>query len=64
MATGPVVVDIYARTPRVAAAAAQTVVPINTSGEPQAPLPARLSATGFAEEPLPAQMPPPLRPLR
>jgi len=62
--TGGVVVDIYARAPRVAAAAAQTVVPINAVGEPQAPLPATLPDTGFAETPLPSQMPAPLRALR
>jgi hypothetical protein len=64
MATGPVVVDIYATTPRAAAAAAQTVVPINAIGEPQAALPASLPDTGFADAPLPAQVPPPLRRLR
>lgn len=61
--TGSVVVDIYARAPRVAAAAAQTVVPINAVGEPRAPLPATLPDTGFGETPLSSQMPPPLRAL-
>jgi hypothetical protein len=60
IATGPVVVDIYAQSPRLAAAAAQTIVPINAIGEPQAPLPARLPDTGFADTPLPSQMPSPL----
>jgi hypothetical protein len=59
--TGSVVVDIYAQSPRLAAAAAQTIVPINAIGEPQAPLPATLPDTGFAETPLPSQMPSPLR---
>jgi hypothetical protein len=62
--TGPVVVDIYAQSRRLAAAAAQTIVPINAIGEPQAPLPATLPDTGFADTPLPSQMPSPLRALR
>jgi hypothetical protein len=62
--TGGVVVDIYAKDPRVAAAAAQTIVPINAAGEPQAPLPAKLPDTGFADTPLPSQTPAPLRALR
>ncbi len=62
--TGPVVVDIYAQSPHLAAAAAQTIVPINAVSEPQAPLPARLPDTGFADTPLPSQMPSPLRALR
>jgi len=61
--TGPVVVDIYAQSPRLAADAAQTVVPINEIGEPQAPLPATLPDTGFADTPLKSQMPSPLRAL-
>jgi len=61
--TGGVVVDIYARDPRLAAAAAQTIVPINGVGSPQAPLPASLPDTGFGEAPLPSQIPSPLRPL-
>jgi hypothetical protein len=61
--TAGVVVDIYARDPRVAAAAAQQVVPINEIGAPGAPLPARLPDTGFANTPLPVQMPSPLRAL-
>jgi len=62
--TGGVVVDIYAATARLAASAAQSVVPINAVGEPQARLPARLADTGFATTPLPAQTPSPLRALR
>ena len=61
--TGRVVVAIYALTPRLAAAAAQAAVPINASAEPGGPLPARLPDTGFGAKPLPAQVPPPLRPL-
>ncbi len=60
--TGQVVVDIYARDPRVASAAAQTIVPINAIGSPQTQLPARLPDSGFGEEPLPSQMPSQLRP--
>jgi len=60
--TGGVVVAIYGLTPRLAAAAAQRAVPINASAEPGAPLPARVPDTGFGATPLPAQIPPPLRP--
>ena len=60
LATGGVVVGIYALDARLAAAAAQTVVPINDLGSPGAALPAPLPDTGFAESPLPAQMPSPL----
>jgi hypothetical protein len=63
IATAGVVVDIYALDARVAQAAALTLVPINAAGAPEAPLPAALANTGFGEMPLPAQAPPPLRPL-
>jgi hypothetical protein len=62
--TGPVVVDVYANTAPLAAAAAENMVAINQIGAPQAQLPARLPDTGFAETPLPSQTPSPLRPLR
>jgi hypothetical protein len=62
--TAGVVLDIYAKNPRLAAAAAATAVPIAEPGVPEAPLPAALPDTGFAETPLPAQMPSPLRALR
>ncbi len=62
--TGGVVVDIYAQDPRLAGAAAQTIVPINEIGAPEAALPAQLPDTGFDRAPLPAQMPSPLRALR
>ena len=62
--TGGVVVGIYALTPRLADTAAATIVPINGVGAPGARLPARLPDTGFAETPLPSQMPSPLRALR
>jgi hypothetical protein len=61
--TGGVVVGIYALTARLADAAAATVVPINAVGSPGALLPPRLPDTGFAETPLPSQMPSPLRAL-
>ena len=62
--TGPVIVDIYADTAKLANAAAQTIVPINLPGAPEAPFPSRLPDTGFDVTPLPSQMPSPLRPLR
>jgi hypothetical protein len=62
--TAGVVVAIFASSPQLAAAAAQTLVPINQIGVPGAPLPTRLPNTGFASTPLPSQMPSPLRALR
>jgi hypothetical protein len=64
IATGPVVVDIYADSARLAAAAAQTIVPINELGAPGQALPARLPDSCFASTPLPSQVPSPLRALR
>jgi hypothetical protein len=61
--TGGVVLDIYARTPALARAAAATAVPINDPGAPGARLDARLADTGFGERPLPSQVPNPLRAL-
>lgn len=63
IATGSVVVDVYATNARTAAAAARTLVPINTAGAPEAPLPPALPNSGYGETPLPAQVPAPLRPL-
>ncbi len=63
IATAGVVVDIYATSARVAAAAARTAVPINEVGAPEARLPAALPSTGFNERPLPRQTPAPLRPV-
>jgi len=63
IATGEVVVSIYAHTPRLARAAAETAVPINFPGAPAAPLPQRLPNTGFAARPLPSQIPNQIRPL-
>jgi len=62
--TGGVVVGIYALNAALAAAAAQTVVPINDLGSPGGPLPAPLPDTGFAHTPLPSQVPAPLTPAR
>jgi hypothetical protein len=62
--TAGVVVGIYAVNARLAAAAAQTAVPINEAGVPGAPLPAPLPDTGFAATPLPSQTPSLLRALR
>jgi hypothetical protein len=55
--TAGVVVSIYASDARLADAAAQTAVPINTIGAPGAPLPAPLRETSFARMPLPSQTP-------
>jgi hypothetical protein len=63
IATGGVVVDIYARNPPAAQAAAATIVPINGLGAPGAPLPAPLPNTGFGQAPLPSQLSAPARPL-
>ena len=63
LATGGVVVDVYATNRLIAQAAARTMVPINEVGAPEATLPSALPNSGFAETPLPRQVPPPLRPL-
>ncbi len=59
--TAGVVVSVHSPDPALAASAAQTIVPINAPGAPLAALPARQPDTGFAETPLPAQLPSPLR---
>ena len=64
ISTGGVVLDVYAHTPALARAAAQTAVPINAPGAPGEPLAAPLSNTGFGERPLPSQTPSPLRAVR
>lgn len=63
LATGAVVVGIYAETPALAAGAARTMAPINEPGAPEAALPAALPDTGFDREPLPSQAPSSLRPV-
>lgn len=63
IATGEVVVSVYAHTPQLARAAADTMVPINIPGAPGARLPQQLPNTGFATRPLPSQIPNQIRPL-
>jgi hypothetical protein len=63
IATGGVVVSVYAENAKLASAAAQTLVPINELGTPGEPLAARLPDTRFGSTPLPSQMPSPLRAL-
>jgi hypothetical protein len=58
VATGGVVVNLYANNPALARAAAETMVTINAADAPGAPLPRPLPNTGFAEKPLPTQQPP------
>lgn len=57
LASGPVVVDLYANTPALARAAAQTMVAINGPGAPGAPLAAASPNTGYNDRPLPVQQP-------
>jgi hypothetical protein len=59
--TAGVVVGIYAVNAHLARAASETIVPINAVGVPGAQLPAPLPDTGFAEKPLPVQIPSSLR---
>jgi hypothetical protein len=63
IATGPVVIDIYAKDARLAVAAARTAVPINRIAAPESPLEPVLGATDFATKPLPVQIPAAPRPL-
>jgi hypothetical protein len=62
--TGRVVVGVYANTPSLARAAAETMVPINQAGIPGARLPSPLPDTGFAKHPLPSQVPSPASTVR
>jgi hypothetical protein len=64
LATGPVVVGIYAARARLAGAAGEGLVPINFPAAPGAPLPPRLPDTGFALRPLPSQIPSALKAVR
>jgi hypothetical protein len=61
---GEVVISVIANDPRLALAAARTLVPINRVGAPEAALPAPAPDSGFGDTPLPSQMPAPLRQLR
>lgn len=62
LATGRIIVSIYATDRAVASAAARTIVPINEVASPGEPLPARLPDSGFGSQPLPSQVPSSLRP--
>ena len=64
IATGPVVVGVYANDARLAHTAAQALVPINEPAAPAGPLSAPLPDTGYGSQPLPAQEPQPLHPVR
>ena len=61
--TGGVVVNIFAKDPPTAVAAAQSIVAINAIGSPGEPLPKRLPDTGFGSTPLPSQLPTTPKPL-
>lgn len=63
IATGPVVVDIYADSASLARLAAGELAPINAPGAPGQTLPARQPDNGFEAKPLPTQVPDPLRAL-
>jgi hypothetical protein len=63
LATAGVVVDVFAEKAALADAAAQTMVPINEVASPGGRLPAGLPDTGFGEQPLPSQLPSPVKPL-
>ena len=58
IATGPVVVSIYARSPSLARDAAQTMVPLNEPGRPEAPLSPAFADTGVDRVPLRSEVPP------
>lgn len=64
ISTGAVILNVYAHTPDLARAAAETAVPINYPGTPGAPLAGALPNTGFGERPLPSQAPSPLHAVR
>jgi hypothetical protein len=55
--TAGVVVDIYAKTPKLAMAAARMMVAINQSGAPGAALPAAIGNTAFDNQPVSGQLP-------
>ncbi len=62
LATGRIIVGIYATDAAAADAAARVIVPINAVATAADPLPARLPDSGFAARPLPSQVPSPLPP--
>lgn len=57
LATGPVVVSIYARNAALASAAARAMAPLNQPGSSGAPLPAAIADTGYGRVPLHSQVP-------
>jgi hypothetical protein len=57
VATGSVVVDLYANSPALAAQAAAAMVTIGAPNAPGAPLPQPSPNTGFSERPLLSQQP-------
>lgn len=57
IATGRVMVDIYAKTQPLAVAASATMVPINQPALPGTPLPAPAPGAHAPAEPLPGQLP-------
>lgn len=61
LATGGVIVAVYAQRPQLARAAADTMVPINRAASPGEPLPPALADTGYAAKALPSQEPPLVR---
>jgi hypothetical protein len=63
LATGGVVIDVYAKDFPTARAAAQEMAPINRPGSPLEQLPASRPDTGFGSTPLPSQLPATVRPL-
>jgi hypothetical protein len=63
IATAGVVLDIYATSAATAREAAETTVPINFIGAPEASLPDALPNTGYGEMPLPNQIPRPMHAL-
>ncbi len=63
IATGGVVVDIYADSPGLALAAAGELAPVNAAGAPGEALPAPLPSDGYEARPLATQVPNPLHAL-
>lgn len=57
LATGVVVVSVYAQRASLAREALSVIAPVNEVGGPLEPLPAALPDTGFGNEPLPGQVP-------
>ena len=64
IASGRVVVEVYASTASLARAAARAMVPINEPAAPGGPLAAPLPDSGYGSTPLPSQEPQPLHPVR